>query len=302
MRKTVFLDYTQEELDRAYDQRVWARNVEDLLAVWRDAVAPARAGVPHYAERAYGDSPSERLDVYAGTGTGCPVHIHVHGGAWRSQSKDDGALLARSMVASGMQFVVPDFDLLPAVRMPRMVDQLARAVAFVHAHAEGFGGDPDKIILSGHSSGAHLAAVLATLDWSAYGLPADVVKALVCISGAYDLEAVLVSARRTYIELDSEEADRLSAPRHAARIPCPTWVLWGEHESPDFIRQGESFAAALEAAGRLAGARLVPGLNHFEMCAAIADAHSPVHAAILDALARTTARESAQRPARAHGT
>jgi arylformamidase len=301
VRNTVFLDYSQEELDRAYDQKAWAPNVETLLAAWRDAVAPARATVPHYAEHAYGEGPAERFDLYAGARSDLPIHIHIHGGAWRAQSKDDGAVLAPAMVAAGMQFVVPDFDLLPAVRMPDMVDQLARAVAHVHRHARSLGGDPDRILLSGHSSGAHLAAVLATLDWSAYGLPANVVKALVCVSGGYDLEAVLLSARRTYIDLSPEEADRLSPPRHAGRIPCPVWVLWGEHETPEFIRQGEKFAAALEAAGRLAGRALVPGLNHFEMCDAIADTDSPVHAAVLEAVARTrtNARESAQNRARA---
>lgn len=300
MRKTVFLDYTQEELDRAYDQRVWARNVDDLLAAWRNAVVPARAAVPHYAERSYGDGPSERLDIYSGKRLGAPIHIHIHGGAWRAQSKDDGAVLAPAMVAAGMQFAVPDFGLLPAIRMPDMIDQLARAVAHVHGHADSFGGDPNRILLSGHSSGAHLAAVLATLDWSAYGLPADVVKALVCISGAYDLEAVLLSARRTYIDLSAGEAARLSPPRHAGSIPCPVWVLWGADESPDFIRQGEEFADALASAGRLAGRILVPGLNHFEMCDAIADPTSPVHTAILDAFARTdtNAHECARIPAR----
>lgn len=309
VRETVFLDYTQEELDRAYDQGVWAGNMDDELAAWRAAIAPARAAVPHYAEHAYGDGPAERLDLYAGTQTNAPIHIHVHGGAWRARSKADGAVLAPAMVAAGMHFVIPDFDLLPAVRMPDMVDQLARALAHVHANAARFGGDPERILLSGHSSGAHLAAALATVDWTDYGLPADVVKALVCVSGGYDMEAVLLSARRSYIDLTPEEADRLSPPRHAGRIPCPVWVLWGDRESPEFMRHGEAFADALEAAGRLAGRTVVPGLNHFEMCSALADTESPVHAAVLDALARThpKARESApnsasaQQSARAHG-
>lgn len=284
MRNTVFLNYTQDELDHLYDQRAWAPNAGAVLAGWRDAVAPARAPGTGYAEHAYGDGASERLDLYPASSAPAPVHIHIHGGAWRAQSKDDGAILAPAMTAAGMHFVVPDFDLLPGVRMPDMVDQLARMVGWVHAHAAGFGGDPDRILLSGHSSGAHLAAVLATLDWTAHGLPADVIKALVCVSGGYDLEAVLLSARRDYIHLSPQEAARLSPPRQADRIACPVWVLWGENETPEFIRQGTDFAAALARAGRLAGGGLVPGVNHFEIVGAMAVPSSPVHQAVVDAL------------------
>jgi len=292
VRKTVFLDYTQDELDHLYDQRAWAPNVDAVLAQWRAAVEPARASIHGYAEHAYGDGPAEVLDLYPAACAGAPIHIHIHGGAWRAQSKDDGAILAPAMTAAGMHFVVPDFDLLPAVRMPDMVEQLARMVGWVHANAARLGSDPDRILLSGHSSGAHLAAVLATLDWPARGLPADIIKALVCVSGGYDLEAVLLSARRTYIHLSPEEADRLSPPRHADRIRCPAWVLWGEKETPEFIRQGEAFVAALERAGRLAGGGFVPGLNHFEIVGAMAVPGNPVNRAVADALAALDAAEA----------
>lgn len=285
VRKTVFLDYTQDELDHLYDQRAWAPNAGAVLAEWQDAVAPARACVTGYAEHAYGDGPAEVLDLYPANATPAPIHIHIHGGAWRAQSKDDGAILAPAMTAAGMHFIVPDFDLLPDVRLPDMVEQLARMIGWVHAHSARFGGDSERIFLSGHSSGAHLAAVLATLDWAERGLPADVVKALVCVSGGYDLEAVLLSARRDYIHLSPEEAERLSPPRQADRIGCPVWVLWGEKETPEFIRQANDFAAALAKAGRLAGGGLVPGLNHFEICGAMAAPSNPVHHAVMDALA-----------------
>lgn len=285
MRETVFLNYTQDELDHLYDQRAWAPNAGAVLAGWRDAVAPARASVAGYAEHAYGERPVEVLDLYPAQATPAPIHIHIHGGAWRAQSKDDGAILAPAMTSAGMHFVVPDFDLLPHVRMPDMIDQLARMVGWVHANAARLGGDPDRILLSGHSSGAHLAAVLATLDWTGHGLPADTVKALVCVSGGYDLEPVLLSARRAYIHLSPEEADRLSPPRQAEHIGCPVWVLWGEKETPEFIRQGETFAAALANAGRLAGGGVVTGLNHFEICGAMAVPSNPVHQAVVEALA-----------------
>jgi len=279
----VYLDYTQAELDRAYDQRAWAPNAGTLIERWRDAAGDARDSHPGYRELAYGDGPLERLDLYAAD-PGAPIHVHIHGGAWRAQSKDDGAIAASAMTAAGMHFAVPEFDKLPDVRMPVMVEQLARAIRWIYQNASGFGGDRTRILLSGHSSGAHLAAVLATLDWQALGLPAAPFCGLVLISGAYDLEPVLISARRSYIDLTPDEADRLSAPRHADRIRCPVTLLYGDRETPEFIRQSRAFSEILAGTGRLKALIEVATCNHFEIFDRMADPDSDVFRAIADSL------------------
>jgi arylformamidase len=291
--RPVFLDYSQDELDRAYDQRVWAANAEVSLARCREAGAKVRASTRMLADIAYGDGPDERLDVFPCETAVAPIHVHVHGGAWRMQSKDDASFMAPAMTAAGMHLIAPHFTNLPGCRMPDMVDQLARALGWVHRHAREFGGDPDRILLSGHSSGAHLCAVLLTLDWPARGLPSDLVKAALCVSGSYDLAPVLLSARRAYIDLTREEAERLSPLRHAAAVRCPVIVMTGEHESPEFIRQGMAFAGALQQAGRDAELIQVPGYNHFEMNEALGRAGTVPHAAAVRLAQRIAARQRA---------
>lgn len=286
MSGKVFLHYTQEELNHVYDQRAWAPNAGELMTRWAGLVAGARAANPGYREVAYGPKPAEKLDLYPAAASGAPIHVHIHGGAWRIQSKEDVAFAAAAMNAAGMHLAVPGFDKLPTVRMPEMVDELARAVAWVHAHAPEFGGDRSRFLLSGHSSGAHLAATLATLDWRRYGLPASPFCGLVCMSGGYDLEGVMLSNRREYIDLTPEEADALSPPRHAGRIPCPVALLHGERETPEFIRQSRAFAGALEAADRLHSLTELPGHNHFEVADALADPDGRVLATLLDMLQR----------------
>jgi len=82
--------------------------------------------------------------------------------------------------------------------LDQMVDQVRAAVAWLYRHADQIGGDRNRIFVSGHSSGAHLAAAVATTDWKArFGLPQDVVKGALCCSGIYDLEPVRLSARNT---------------------------------------------------------------------------------------------------------
>src|SRR5262249_22136380 len=156
----------------------------------------------------------------AATGN-APVHVFVHGGAWRGGHKDDYAFPAETLVAAGAHYVALDFASIPTARLPEMAAQVRRAIAWVFANARSFGGDPERLYLSGHSSGAHLAAVALTTDWTALGLPAHPIRAALCVGGMYDLRAPLLSARSAYVQVSREEEDQLSPARHADRIGCP---------------------------------------------------------------------------------
>ena len=280
----VFLHYTQAELDDAYDQRVWAKDAAGAVTRLGTTGATARSRVPHAADLAYGPAPGERLDWFHAAGPDAPIHVHVHGGAWRMLTKHDAAFAAPAFVAAGMHHVVPDFSKLPGARLPDVVDEVARALEWVFRHAREHGGDPARIVLSGHSSGAHVAAVLLTLDWEARGLPPDLVRAAVCVGGIYELGPVMLSARSSYVSLDTAEVAALSPLRHADRVRCPVTLVCGERESPEFRRQAQAFAAALDGAGRLAGLTEMPGMDHFDVNEAFGQPGSPVHQAVLNAV------------------
>src|SRR5207245_6210859 len=131
-----------------------------------------------------------------------------------------------------------------------MADQVRRAVAWVYRNARGFGGDPDRLYVSGHSSGAHLAGVVLTTDWPRdFNLPADIVKGGLCSSGMYDLEAVRLSARNNYVKFTDEMEQAPSSQRHLDKLSAPTAVSYRTPEPPEFQRQARDFAAAAPAAG-----------------------------------------------------
>ncbi len=258
----------QAELDTAYDQSAWAPNREQLIkryAANSEAVR-ARLGAP--LRYAYGATPVEGLDVYATTRANAPINVFIHGGAWRAGLARDYAFPAELFVRAGAHFVVPDFAWVQNVGgslMP-MAAQVRGAVAWVKRNAHRFGGDPDRIYVSGHSSGAHLAGVILTTDWRrGFDLPADTVKGGLCSSGMYDLKPVRLSARNAYVKFTDEMEQALSSQRHLDRLNAPVTVSHGTLESPEFQRQARDFAAALTAAGKPVRLLVGEGYNHFEM-------------------------------------
>jgi arylformamidase len=192
--------------------------------------------------------------------------VFLHGGAWRGGEARSQAYAAEMFGQAGAHWVVPDFATVMDVGLDGMVGQVRAAVAWVARNAAAFGGDPERVYVGGHSSGGHLAANVLVTDWvKDFGLPAGVVKGGLCVSGMYDLRAVRLSARSSYVKLDDHLEHALSPQRHLARITGPVTVAYAERDSPEFQRQSREFAEALRGVGRLQRLIVAPGLNHFEI-------------------------------------
>ncbi len=269
----VFRDYDQAALDAAYDQSKYAPNLQQLVRRYatNSELTRARLGAPRRV--AYGSQPIEQLDIYRTGRANAPVHVFIHGGAWRAGLAKDYAFPAEMFVQAGAHYVVPDFAWVQdtgASLLP-IADQIRRAVAWVARNAASFGGDAGRIYVCGHSSGAHQAGVLAATDWKQAGLPADVVKGYVLISGMYELYPVSLSARASYVKFDERALEELSAMRHLERISAPITVVYGTLETPEFQRQSREFAEALRKAGNSVQLVVADGYNHFEVMETLAN-------------------------------
>ena len=264
----VWLDMDQKALDDAYDQTVYAPN-QKLLALRRAAASKAtlaRLGQP--LRLSYGTSEIEKLDVYKTSRSNAPVNVYIHGGAWRNGQAKDFAFPAEIFVNAGAHFVVVDFaqvtetggDLMPMIR------QVRSAVAWVYKNAASFGGDPDGVYITGHSSGAHLSGCTLITDWQKeFGLPANIIKGGLLISGMYDLKPVRLSKRSEYVKFTDEIEQALSSQRHLDKLNAPITVAYGTQETPEFQRPSREFAAAVKAAGKPVELIVGEGFNHFEM-------------------------------------
>jgi arylformamidase len=280
----VWLDMDQKELDDAYDQLVYAPNRDQVHErnMFNSDRVRARLGAPRRVP--YGSKAVEQLDWFATSSPNAPINIFIHGGAWRQRAAKDYAFMAEAFVRAGAHWVALDFDGVEGTNgdLLPMADQVRRGVAWVYNNAKNFGADPNRIYVSGQSSGAHLAGNIVTTDWKEYGVPNDVVKGALLCSGMYDLKPVRLSKRSAYVAFTDESEQKLSSQRHLARLNCPVIVAYGTYETPEFQRQSREFAAAVEAAGKPVTLLVGKGYNHFEMAEMIGNPLSLLGSVVLE--------------------
>jgi arylformamidase len=289
----VFLEYDQAALDAAYDQAAYAPNREQLIKrrVRESEIARKHIGEPERI--AYGQAEIEQLDIYRSARNAAPVFIFIHGGAWRSGRSKDFAAAAEIFLAAGAHYVVPDFASVQDVGGNLMVlaDQVRRAVAWVYQNIARFGGDPNRLYIGGQSSGGHLAAVALTTDWQhLFGLPAEIFKGGMCVSGMYDLKPVRLSARSRYAAFDDATVAALSPIGHLERLRAPLIVAYGTCETPEFQRQNREFAAAAEAAGRKVQLLVGEQYNHFELSETLSNPYGLLGRAVLELMGLAATR------------
>src|SRR5579862_2860741 len=279
----VWRDMDQKALDDAYDQDVYAPN-RPLIVARRIAASERTRAILGPPQRvAYGPSEYERLDIFRAAAANAPVNVFVHGGAWRRNKAADYALQAEPLLHAGAHAVIIDFinveqaggDLMP------MYEQVRRALAWTWRNAESFGGDRERLYISAHSSGSHLAACVLTDGWREEGLPQDFCKGALLLSGMYDLEPVPLSKRSSYVRFTEAMVEKLSSQCHLGGLHTPLLLAYGTCETPEFQRQTKDFFASVRALGTTAELIVGEAYNHFELLETLANPYGLTGRAML---------------------
>ncbi len=273
----VYKTYTQQALDKAYDQSKWAdHDFKNTISGYATDSAIARESYKPVTV-AYGSGPRSTLDIFSLPGAkALPVMVFIHGGAWKSLSKDDASAPAPTFIREGVIYIALDFPNIPEATLPQMVQHCREAMAWIYKNIANYGGDPEKINVSGHSSGGHLAATLLTTDWQSYQMPKDLIKSGLLISGIYDLKPAMLSSRGAYLKLNAQEVHDYSPIDKLANLRAPVTIVFGEKESPEFKRQAEAFVAALEQRNAKPQLIRVANRDHFKVLNELNDPSSAI--------------------------
>ena len=257
---------TQEEIDQEYNPRFIVKNTDELIQSY---FTESQRVLREYSNRsavAYGPTPSETLDIFPAEKLCSPIHIFFHGGYWHSLTSRDFAFVAEGLVRNGITAVLVNYALCPSVNIDEIVRQSRAAAAWTYRNAEGFGGNPERISVSGHSAGGHLTGMLLNTDWEKnYGLPSNLIKGFLPVSGLFDLKPFPFSWLQPKLLLTSEQVLR-NSPVFLKPVYTPhVMVAVGADESDEFQRQSKNYTIFLQKHGVPAEYLSMPGKNHFNI-------------------------------------
>ena len=187
------------------------------------------------------------------------------------------SFLGNRMARKNILTVIVDYPKSPVANYDEMANDVATAVKWVKNNIVSYGGDPQKIFISGHSAGGHLTAMCLQTEWARdYDLPQDPFAAAIAFSGLVDLAPLRYSYLQPMIQLD-DGVIRRNSPAFAVR-PCatPLWITWGSAESSEFARQSQIYHQAWQAVGNTALLEAQPNANHFTVIHGLENPSSPV--------------------------
>jgi arylformamidase len=249
---------------------------EEVYDGHRQRSAALRARVDCLLDQRYGVGPRCLLDVFP-AGDGAPVLFFIHGGYWRALDKSDVSFIAEPYQRAGLTVVMPGYDLVPAVRVGDIVEQVRAALAFVIERIA-----PKRIVVAGHSAGGQLAAMLA-LDQAERGTGPIV--GIAGISGVFDLRPLLGTSINRDLALSTAEAEAASPQLRLQALPptaplVPLLAVVGGEETQGFKQWSANLVASWRARGAPATLVEPAGHSHFTILDALVEDQGDIPDAI----------------------
>ena len=275
------------ELDREYNVRLLRDDFDDIVAGWFARSEAFREGAEARLDLAYGPGERERLDLFLCGDRDAPLLFYIHGGYWQRGDKAMYSFVAEPFVENGVNVAVVNYELCPAGSIGGITAQIRGALAWLWREADGLGFARERIHVTGHSAGGHLTAMAMATDWPSLGdgLPGDLVKGGIPISGLYELEPLRRTTINDAVAMDADEAAAYSPQFLVPATMAPALVVVGGGETSQFHRQTERFIAAWAGHGVPVEHLVVPEVDHFDVVNRLTDSTSDFFSRVLERLA-----------------
>ena len=224
-----------EFVEREYNLRAAFPDHPQWFARWAADSEAARARLDGHLNLRYGSGRRQTVDLFPAAQPRGAL-LFIHGGYWRALDKREHSFVAPPLIAEGIGVAVINYDLCPDVSIARIVDECREGVAWLRREGPRYGVPAERLVVSGHSAGGHLAAMLVATDWSALGSPSGLAGA-VAISGVFDLEPLVQVSFNADLKLDRSRARAVSPIHLRPRRSVPMLFAAGADETSEFIRQ-----------------------------------------------------------------
>lgn len=269
--KTVSLLPVDPVLEREYSLRTRHPERGGIYERQARASAELRASVSGFRTIRYGDSPACLLDFLPAVkpvSDRAPLFVFIHGGYWRALERGIFTFLAKPWLDSGVHAAFIGYELAPRSSVTSIAVQVGQAMEWLRSNTHELGVDAERIVVAGHSAGAHLGACVldGPKGWHAAGF--------VGVSGLYDLEPLRHTSVNADIQLDSQEARAMSPMWRDADRATRHLLAVGGAETDGFRGQSIDYAEHLRRQGCAAQVQVVPGCTHFDILDVLADPQS----------------------------
>lgn len=229
----------------------------------------------------YGRRGAERFDLVVPSGSGpYPCVAWFHGGFWQEGSKAGSGFAAPALAESGVALAGVGYPLAPDVRLRAIVQSAGAALVRLQHEAPSYGLDPERIVVAGHSAGAHLAAAIVA------GMAGEAAASAACgavlVSGVYDLAPVAASYVNDLAHLDDDEVGELSPLLVRPWRDVPVHVVVGADEPDQFQRQSAALVDAWRDSITRLTTHVAPGRDHFDILDELTGRDSPTFRALLE--------------------
>ena len=284
-------------LNEQYSPSRTAHDFNGSIESYKAGTDAARAAITGKRHRvlAYGAPPSNRIECFlprtegapgeavrGALRRGAPIFAFLHGGWWQDLSIEYAAAPAVALTDAGAIYASIGYTLTPAVGLREIVAEVSAALTTIAANATGMGGDPRRIVLAGHSAGAHLAATqLTALTPEA---PRYTAAGLLLIGGAYDLGPIAESYVNEKVRMSEADAAALSPALLTPLHDVPVKIRVGEEEPEEFRRNAALLLERWSPSLSAIDSATLSGRDHFDVLDELADPHGRLYADALELL------------------